>query len=52
MNIDHTKRHYYGTHEDLSPGGIVPVGPEKDLTAEHHDFPCPRASSAPGVLAR
>lgn len=53
VNIDHTRRHYYGTHEDLNPGGIVLVGPEKDLTApEHHDFPAPRAPSATGVLAR
>lgn len=53
MNIDHIKRHYYRTHEDLNPGRIVPVGPEEDLTApEHRDFPGPRAPSATGVLAR
>ena len=36
VNFDHIKRHYYGTHEDLNPGGIVPVGPDQDLTAPHH----------------
>ena len=36
VNFDQIKRHYYGTHEDLNPGGIVPVGPELDLTAPHH----------------
>ncbi len=42
VNFDHIKRHYYGTHEDLNPGGIVPVGPEMVLTAAHHrDFPDP-----------
>ncbi|MCY3738498.1 MAG: glutathione S-transferase family protein [Gemmatimonadaceae bacterium] len=35
VNFDHIKRHYYGTHPDLNPGGIVPVGPEQDLTAPH-----------------
>lgn len=36
VDFDQIKRHYYGTHEDLNPGGIVPVGPELDLTAPHH----------------
>jgi putative glutathione S-transferase len=28
VNIDHIKRHYYITHDDINPTGIVPVGPE------------------------
>ncbi len=27
VNFDHIKRHYYGTHEQLNPTGIVPAGP-------------------------
>jgi putative glutathione S-transferase len=27
VNLDHIKRHYYGTHRDLNPHGIVPLGP-------------------------
>ncbi|OLP44350.1 glutathione S-transferase family protein [Rhizobium oryziradicis] len=28
VNIDHIKRHYYGSHKTINPTGIVPVGPE------------------------
>jgi glutathionyl-hydroquinone reductase len=31
VDFDHIKRHYYGTHEQINPTGIVPRGP--DLTA-------------------
>ncbi|RYD68464.1 MAG: glutathione S-transferase family protein [Verrucomicrobiaceae bacterium] len=27
VNFDHIKRHYYGTHQDLNPSGIIPLGP-------------------------
>jgi putative glutathione S-transferase len=27
VNLDHIKRHYYITHDDINPNGIVPVGP-------------------------
>ncbi|MCW1883568.1 glutathione S-transferase family protein [Luteolibacter flavescens] len=27
VSFDHIKRHYYGTHRDLNPSGIVPLGP-------------------------
>ena len=47
VSFDHIKRHYYGTHPELNPGGIVPVGPELDLTAPHHrDSPGPRGLAA------
>lgn len=28
VNLDHIKRHYYVTHREINPTGIVPVGPE------------------------
>jgi len=27
INYDHIKRHYYDTHTDINPAGIVPAGP-------------------------
>ncbi|WP_447968571.1 glutathione S-transferase family protein [Nitrospira sp. M1] len=35
VNFDHIKRHYYITHDDINPTGIVPLGPEQDLTVPH-----------------
>lgn len=35
VDFDHIKRHYYITHEHLNPTGIVPIGPELDLTGPH-----------------
>jgi len=32
VNMDHIKRHYYGTHASLNPTGIVPKGPKIDFT--------------------
>ena len=31
VNFDHIKRHYYQSHRNLNPSGIVPVGPELDI---------------------
>lgn len=28
VNLDHIKRHYYVTHDDINPTRIVPIGPE------------------------
>ena len=33
VNMDHIKRHYYGSHTAINPNGIVPKGPELDLWA-------------------
>ena len=33
VDMDHIKRHYYLTHRSINPTGIVPVGPEQDLSA-------------------
>jgi putative glutathione S-transferase len=35
VNFDHIKRHYYGTHDEINPTRIVPIGPILDLTAPH-----------------
>ncbi|KGF66975.1 glutathionyl-hydroquinone reductase YqjG [Hoeflea sp. BAL378] len=35
VNLEHIKRHYYGSHDTINPTGIVPVGPELDLLAPH-----------------
>lgn len=35
VNLDHIKRHYYFTHDDINPTRIVPIGPELDFTRPH-----------------
>jgi len=35
VNFDHIKRHYYGSHPQINPSGIVPSGPIQDLLAPH-----------------
>ena len=35
VNFDHIKRHYYVTHDDINPTGIVPLGPKQDLLTPH-----------------
>lgn len=35
VNIDHIKRHYYGSHKTINPSGIVPVGPLLDFMVPH-----------------
>jgi len=29
VDFDHIKRHYYGTHEQINPTGVVPLGPDE-----------------------
>ena len=36
VNLDHIKRHYYYTHDDINPTRIVPLGPLLDFTRPHH----------------
>lgn len=36
VNLDHIKRHYYGTHREINPTGIIPLGPILALSAPHH----------------
>ncbi len=35
VNFDHIKRHYYITHDDINPTGVVPLGPAMDLMEPH-----------------
>lgn len=35
VNFDHIKRHYYVTHSDINPTGIVPLGPALDFSQPH-----------------
>jgi len=35
VSIDHIKRHYYMTHEEINPTRIVPLGPVIELNASH-----------------
>ncbi len=36
VNMDHIKRHYYGSHESINPTRIVPKGPAIDYGAPHN----------------
>jgi putative glutathione S-transferase len=35
VDLDHITEHYYRSHTDLNPAGIVPVGPDLDFEADH-----------------
>lgn len=35
VNLSHIKAHYYATHTDINPTGIIPLGPALDLGATH-----------------
>lgn len=35
VRLDHIKSHYYASHRELNPTGIVPVGPDIDFTQPH-----------------
>jgi len=35
VRIEETKLHYYGSHGTINPTGIVPAGPELDLSRPH-----------------
>lgn len=34
VNVDHIKRHYYMTHDEINPTRIVPLGPIQDLRSD------------------
>ena len=38
VNMDHIKKHYYGSHRSLNPTGIVPLGPEIDFSSTHDRY--------------
>jgi putative glutathione S-transferase len=33
--MDHVKAHYYRSHEEINPTGLVPAGPDVDWSASH-----------------
>lgn len=35
VDLDHIKRHYYYTHDDINPTRIVPIGPLLDFNEPH-----------------
>ena len=35
VSLDHIKRHYYGSHRNVNPTGIVPIGPVLDFMLPH-----------------
>lgn len=35
LNLDHIKRHYYTSHPDINPNGIIPAGPAIQLNQPH-----------------
>ena len=35
VSLAHIKRHYYGSHRNINPTGIVPIGPLLDFTLLH-----------------
>jgi len=35
VNMSHIKEHYYTTHPDVTPTGIIARGPDLDFEASH-----------------
>ena len=35
VRMDHIKSHYFGSHKTINPTGIVPAGPQIDLSVPH-----------------
>ncbi|KAJ9557510.1 hypothetical protein OSB04_012124 [Centaurea solstitialis] len=35
VNMEHIKKHYYGSHPSINPFGIIPIGPEIDYLSPH-----------------
>ncbi|KAL7131296.1 hypothetical protein ABFS83_13G188700 [Erythranthe nasuta] len=35
VNMEHIKKHYYGSHPSINPFGIIPRGPNLDYSAPH-----------------
>ena len=34
-DLDDARQHYFLSHRSINPRGIVPIGPEIDLTSPH-----------------
>ena len=39
VSLDEYRMHYYGSHRNLNPGGIIPLGPLLDLSTPHRRGP-------------
>jgi putative glutathione S-transferase len=35
VNMEHIRKHYYGSHPSINPYGIIPAGPNIDYNAPH-----------------
>ena len=35
VNMEHIKKHYYGSHPSINPYGIIPLGPDIDYLSPH-----------------
>jgi glutathionyl-hydroquinone reductase len=52
VSVDEYKAHYYGSHRNLNPTGIIPIGPALDFTTEHGRAEAfPRRDGAASVTA-
>jgi len=52
VSVDEYKAHYYGSHRNLNPTSIIPIGPALDFTAEHSRAEAfPRRDGAASVTA-
>ena len=54
MSVDEYKAHYYGSHRNVNPTGIIPIGPELDFTVPHgraEAFPRRDGSNTASVTA-
>lgn len=49
VDMDHIKEHYYTTHPDVTPHGIIARGPDLDLEAPHNRNELP--GSPPDTLS-
>ncbi len=36
VNFTHIKQHYYGSHVNINPTQVIPLGPEQDFTQAHN----------------
>jgi len=47
VDIDHIKEHYYTTHPDVTPHGIIARGPDLDFDAPHDRDKLSTATTTP-----
>jgi putative glutathione S-transferase len=47
VDMDHITEHYYTTHPNVNPTGVVPTGPDLDFAAPHGRDQLPGGPPAP-----